>query len=204
MLEVTSLYLKPGLDFTQVPNNAKYSASIQALTGQPGFKILWEGNSEWNPDFVVRLIEWRHLTDHEAYMAKKDEYAQMVNPLLEMGATERDNFIHVRHLPPSSSFLDLSLFDLAREEKVTIFWLRGSDKGSLGRFAQGVRNLHETLRRRGCRVAGGASVEQAGECILFTHASESGQLISREEIDDLGMQWILFLAGCVVCLPIPR
>ncbi|KAL4882396.1 hypothetical protein BJY04DRAFT_40683 [Aspergillus karnatakaensis] len=185
MLDVTSLYLKPGLDLAKPLDNANYSAIIHALTRQPGFKTLWEARSEWNHEFVVWLIDRNRLTDHEDFMANKEEYAQMVNPLLEMGATERDDFIQVRHLPPSSSFLNMSLSDPVTERIVTILWLRTSERSSLGRFVEVVQDAQDKLRGRRCLVAVGVPVEQAGECILFIHAAESGQLVGPEDINGL-------------------
>ncbi|PYH99734.1 hypothetical protein BO71DRAFT_405067 [Aspergillus ellipticus CBS 707.79] len=196
MLEVTSLYLKPGVDITEAPNNIKYKSSIGALTGQPGFQILWEGTSQWNPEFLVWLIGWDNITSHETFIAQKEQYAKMVNPLLELAATEREDFIHIRHLPPSSSFLDLSSpMTLSSQQGVAVFWLRVSERGSLGRFANAVRGLQGALRERDLSLAGGELVEQSGECIVFVSGGDPACLVRREDVAVMGGESVDVVAG---------
>ena len=54
--EVTTLFLKPGLDLSRPENQSKVQDSIRALKSQPGFRLLREGQSNDQQELLVWLI----------------------------------------------------------------------------------------------------------------------------------------------------
>lgn len=115
-------------------------------------------------------------------MAKSEPYSKMVDVLLSMCDTERKSFLEIKHLPPSSSFLDVTLTGpQSANQLTTILWLRTPEGGSLGQFAAAVKRLRGELEHRGQTVSGGGPVETPGEAILFVE-SVDGPGLNKEEI----------------------
>jgi len=106
----------------------------------------------------------------------------MVNALLSMCDTDRKDFLEIKHVPQTSSFLDLSMTGIKDANvTTTIFWLRIPEGGSLGQFAAAVKRLRGELEHRGQTVTGGGPVETPGEAILFIQSRE-GPGLEKEEI----------------------
>ncbi|BCR87419.1 uncharacterized protein ACHE_31406S [Aspergillus chevalieri] len=180
--EVTVLYLKPGTDLSSPENHAKYTTGIKTLTSQPGFQLLQEGRSKTEEELLVWLTDWNDLLDHETFMAKSEPYSKMVDALLSMCDTEREDFLEIKHLPPTSSFLDVTMTGTQYGNLMTtMLWLRIPEGGSLGQFAAAVKRLRRELEHRGQAVTGGGPVETPGEAILFIQSRE-GPLVEKEEI----------------------
>lgn len=116
-------------------------------------------------------------------MAKSEPYSKMVDALLSMCDTERNDFLEIKHLPPSSSFLDVTLADpQSANQLTTILWLRTPEEGSLGQFAAAVKRLRGELEQNGHTVSGGSPVETSGEAILFIQFHNGAPGLKKEEI----------------------
>lgn len=116
-------------------------------------------------------------------MAKSEPYSKMVDALLSMCDTEREDFLEIKHLPPSSSFLDVALTGpQSANQLTTILWLRTPEGGSLGQFAAAVKRLRGELEHRGQTVSGGGPVESPGEAILFIQFHDGAPGLEKEEI----------------------
>lgn len=116
-------------------------------------------------------------------MANAPEYKKMVDPLLTLCDTAREDFIHVRHIPPSSSFVDLSLGAFDLRFPCGILWVSVKADCPLGVFASGLQALKKDLLDSGNGMLhGGITVEEAKEAIVFLeHGAENS--IGSNELD---------------------
>ncbi|RAH67556.1 uncharacterized protein BO66DRAFT_457538 [Aspergillus aculeatinus CBS 121060] len=195
--EVTSIQLAQPLDLSAPEIAIPYKASIQALTRQPGFRMLYTAVAAQDPKFLVWIIDWTSLQHHEAFMAKKDQYAQMADPLFSLCDTKQEGFIHVRHLPLSSSSSPssasgLSLEGCSFQSACEILWLRLNADSAAAVGRGGLRALTQQHfgevaggSGRGHSVYGGETVEDASgrEVILFFLAAGSGGLDGSDGSD---------------------